>query len=463
MDSLFHPRSIAVIGASRDRIGSFMLNIIVEHGFQGKIYPVNRNGGEVLGTKAYSSLQDIPGPVDYAFIQVPARASVQVIKDCAAKGVKLATLFTAGFSESEIEGGSELEQELVSAARQHGIRFLGPNCMGIYCPAVSLAFAMDFPKESGPVGVLCQSGGNASHIVRAASQHGIRFSKVISYGNAADLNETDILEYLAQDTETKVIIAYIEGVKQGKRFSQVLRATTPIKPVIVLKGGQSEAGAETVISHTGSLAGSREIWDSLLKQAGAVQACDVDECVDIALAFLSMKPPHGRRTAIIGFGGGPTVQAADDCCRAGLTLPRLSEEIKDELKKFTPMAGDIFRNPVDASHIFWTPSDVAHAVGIVGNWERIDLLILHMALDARASPRVLPQMLGPVPEAFIRAAKDVGKPAALVASAAHSTKAYQGVLKVQQMCVESGLPFYPSVLRAGNAIDKLIRYYQARG
>lgn len=159
LDSLFHPSSIAIVGASPNPANSFMLNIILKHGFSGKIYPVNSSGSDVLGIKAYTSVGEIPDTVDYAYLQVPAKATVQVIKDCAAKKVKLATIFTAGFGESEIEGGSSLEHEVMDAAIKGGVRLLGPNCMGFYCPNAQLAYAYEFPRESGPVGVLCQSGG----------------------------------------------------------------------------------------------------------------------------------------------------------------------------------------------------------------------------------------------------------------------------------------------------------------
>jgi acyl-CoA synthetase (NDP forming) len=439
---------------------SFM-EVIVEHGFPGNVYPVNHRGGEVLGHKAYTSVRDIPGPVDYAFLQVPAKATIEVIRDCGVKGVKLAAFFTAGFGESEIKGGSELEQELLRVARQGGVRLLGPNCMGFYCPAARLSFAYNLPQESGPVGALCQSGGHSGHLVRAGAQRGIRFSKVISYGNAIDLNEAELLEYFAEDPETKIIIVYIEGVRQGVRFFQALRTATRAKPVIVFKGGRQEAGVQAALSHTGSLAGSAEVWDSLLKQAGAIQAYTIDECVDIALAFRFMVPPRSRRTAVIGGGGGATVQAADECSSAGLILPPLPNEIKDELKKFLPVAGNIFKNPVDMSgvHSFQT---IAQSIKLVGDWSEVDLIITHIGVEIGPDAMMKKNLLEPVADVFIRATKEVGKPAALVAYAFYTAPACLGILKVQQMCCEAGLPFYPSIQRAANAIDKLIRYYHAR-
>jgi acyl-CoA synthetase (NDP forming) len=458
-DSLFHPSSIAMVGASPDPANSFMLNIMLKHGFGGKIYPVNSAASEVLGLKAYASIKEIPDTVDYAFLQAPAKAIIQVIRDCAAKKVKLVTVFSAGFGESEIEGGGKLEHELADAAREGGVRLLGPNCMGLYCPAAHLAFASEFPRESGPVGVLCQSGGNSMQLVRAAAQRGIRFSKLVSYGNAADINESDLMEYFAKDLETRVIIAYIEGAKEGRRFSDALRATARVKPVILLKGGRNEGGAIAALSHTGSLAGSREVWDGLLKQANALQVYSIDECVDVALALLFMRPPSSRRAVIIGLGGGATVLATDDCYDAGLMLPPLPEQTKQALRKVTREAGKIFKNPVDLSDMFAFPSQIAHSVKVAGSGTGADLLIIHFGLEV--GPYVIGlKRVTPVAEAIMDAVREIGKPTALVVHAAYSDDALQAFLKVQRMCAEAGMPFYSAFRRAVSAINKVIDYHQ---
>jgi acyl-CoA synthetase (NDP forming) len=290
----------------------------------------------------------------------------------------------------------------------------------------------------------------------------MRFSKVISYGNAIDLNEAELMEYFAQDPETKVVIAYIEGVKEGRRFYQALRAAAQAKPVIVFKGGQTAAGAVAALSHTGSLAGSKELWESLVRQAGAIQAYNIDECVDIALACLLMKLPGGRRAAVIGNGGGASVQAADDCYRAGLVLPTIPDDIRGELKKFIPVAGNIFRNPLDIGGIFDKPREIAHTVTAVGKWTGVDLLILNTGIGLAGDYMVELNFLQPAAEAFISAAKEVDKPAAVVVHAVYSVKAYQGFFQVRQMCAEAGIPFYPSIQQAANSIDKVIRYHEGR-
>ena len=461
-DSLFHPSSIAMVGMTDDPNGALMMEILLGEGFKGQVYPVNLRGGKVLGIDAYTSIKDIPDPVDYAFLRVPAKAAIQVIKDCAAKGVKLAALFSGGFGEGEEAGDNELKQNLLNIAHQGGVRLLGPNCIGFYCPAARVAFCTRSPKETGPVGVLCQSGGNSVQFLRSATRNGIRFSKIISYGNAADINETDLLEYFAHDPETRVIIAYIEGIKNGRRFFQALKTASHAKPVIMLKGGQSEAGAAAALSHTGSLAGTKQVWDSLFKQVGAIQAYSIDECLDIASALLLIKHPASRKVAIMGFGGGTAVLAADDCYRAGLLLPPLPETIKNELKKFMPVTGNIFTNPVDFNLLYIHPEKVAQAVKVVGSWSGIDLLILHLKVESTHATLIEQGLLEPLAEAFIGAAKQVDKPVALVVHAIHSAESYQGFLKVQQMCLEAGIPCYLSIQHTLNAIDKLVKYYETR-
>jgi len=448
---------MAVIGATSNIARSVQITAMVKLGFKGQFYHVNQSGTEVLGLKAYTSLKDIPGPVDYVFVQVPAKTTVQVLKDCAAKGVKLVTLFTAGFSESENEFGAELEKELLDIARTGGVRLLGPNCLGVYNPPIHLTFGPLFPK-SGPVGMLCQSGGYSYQLVSAAAERGIFFSKVISYGNALDINEVELMEYFAQDQETKLVIAYIEGVRDGTRFFQVLKATARIKPVIVYKGGQTPVGAAAALSHTSSLAGSKEVWDSLIKQAGAIQAHSLEECVDIAAAFSFMKPPAGRRAVIMGYGGGATVQAADDCYRANLQLPPIPENIKEQLKKAVSVPGNIFRNPLDVLNVVLDANRLGRTTSTMGKWSGVDFLLLVLNIQLTGDFLTEINVLEPAMDAFISAARETDKPAAVVVQAVYSRKAHEFFFKARQMCAEASTAFYPSVRQAVDSINKLITY-----
>ena len=244
LEFLFRPRSLALVGittANPEHWTRSFLDAVLEFQFDGPFYLVNPKGGEINGHRVYPSLQDIPQTIDYVIGLVPARASLGLVEECAAKGVRAIHFCTAGFSETGEEEGIRLETKLIELARSHGIRVIGPNCLGIYCPQSRLSFGPVFPRESGPVGVISQSGGNANYLIRQAALRGIRFSKVISYGNARDLDESDFLEYLAADADTQVIAMYIEGIKDGKRFRRALEKATKQKPVILLKGGRTEA------------------------------------------------------------------------------------------------------------------------------------------------------------------------------------------------------------------------------
>ena len=358
LEYLFHPRSIAIVGVSSNPGnwgGGVWPRVLQEMGFAGDLYLVNPEFSQFRSMKVYPSLKDIPGSVDLVIVSVPAPAVPRVMEDCVTKGVKVAHIFSAGFRENG-EEGARLEMEITKIAAKGGVRILGPNCMGVYHPAGGLSWRPDFPRESGGLAFLSQSGFNSTNVLKQAEVRGIRFSKLISYGNACDLNETDFLEYLASDPETRVIAAYIEGVKDGQRFFRVLREVAKAKPVVLLKAGRTEAGWRASASHTGALATKDATWNSLFKQTGAIRVDSMEELIDTVVAFLHMPTPKNRRTALIGFGGGQSVLGADYCVNAGLLIPLLPARVREELSRFTPKAGASLANPFDVP-ISWTPRD----------------------------------------------------------------------------------------------------------
>jgi len=464
LEFLFQPKSIALVGIpsnSANPLVDMFLRPLVEFGFAGELYPVNPKGSKVLGLEFYPSIKDIPGAVDYVIGAVPARFSHQVTQDCAAKGVKAISFYTAGFSETGEESGAALEAEIVNTARRGGVRVLGPNCMGIYCPKGRLAYWPDFPKESGPVAYLCQSGGNSIHLVWMGAPRGIRFSKVISFGNACDLNEADFLDYFTYDPDTRIIAAYIEGVKDGRQFLKVLSKAAEAKPVIILKGGRSEAGTKAAASHTGALTTDDATWDALCKQLGVIQVSSMEELADVIVTFLFL-PPCGRNVAIVTAGGGVSVLAADDCESSGLAVPPLPAEIQDQLRHCTTGIGNILRNPVDLSDVFFDPQGVANALRIISSWQGIDLLILPLIggvplqSGRRMSYDVLVDIVpnwGTLPP----------KPTAIVVQPGTHPDASQDAFRVQQEFASAGFPVYPTMVRAAKAINKFISYHQRRG
>jgi len=344
----FAPRSLAFIGASSDtnKWGYRILSNIVHGGFQGKIYPVNPKGGEALGLQFYKNLAEVPETPDLVIIVVPPVAMVDTIKGCISKGIKAGVVVTAGFAEVS-ESGAAVQDEMVVLARQGGMRLIGPNCFGILSPSAKLYAQMPpiFPSD-GRIAVVSQSGNVGLTIARRAMALDFGCSRLISIGNEADLHAEDFLEYLADDDNTGVILAYIEGLKDGRRFFQVARDTCFKKPIVMIKVGETEAGASAARSHTAALSGSAEVFDGISRQAGIVRADNLLELMNLGYGFLCHPIPRGRRVGIATLGGGWGVLAADACARLGLDVVKLPQDVIKELDSFLP-AWWSRNNPVD--------------------------------------------------------------------------------------------------------------------
>ena len=470
LDFIFHPRSVAVAGASPPQpgfggMGSGFVISLQEMGCPA-VYPVNPHHEEIEGLKCYPSLLEIEGPVDHVISSVPARAVPSLIDDCIAKGVNSIHFFTAGFSETGEEELAKLEAEIVRRAVKAGLRVLGPNCMGLYAPASGLSFMPGFPTEPGPVAFISQSGGNAADMVVNSAPRGIRFSKVVSYGNAADIDESELLEYLADDPESEIICAYIEGVKDGRTFFQAMRRAAAAKPVIVLKGGRPDAGTRAVHSHTGALAGSMDVFDALLRQVGAVRADSVEEMVDLTVAFRWAGTLAGPGVAVVGGGGGFSVFAADELDEAGLSCPILPQATQRELSEFTPAAGTSVRNPVDTIAIF-DPSKLGDTVRVVGLAENIHVVMFHTSFSFggwRRSARWFdPETYREkAAEALVEARQACGVPVVVVLRPPLNVESMEQALAFQELCWRADIPVFPSIPRAASALAKLLRWRQVR-
>jgi len=473
LEPLFCPRSIAVIGASTNeaKFGGRFLQALLDFGYRGPLYPVNPKGSEILGLKMYPSVRDIPGPVDLADIMVPARLVPQVLEDCLAKGVRAAQIYTSGFAETHEEQGRLLEEELKALAKR-GIRIIGPNCFGVYCPegGHTLLPGGDFPRESGPVAFISQSGGHAVEFGRLARGAGIRFSKAVSYGNACDVNESDLLEYMAHDPKTRIITMYLEGPRQGRRFLRLVDEVAREKPVLIWKAGLTGAGARAVYSHTASLAGEEAIWEALFRQTAARRVNSLEELADAAVAFLHLPPATGRRVGIVGGGGGISVAAADACDRAGLEVPPLSHDIQERLRSVLPPAGAAFRNPVDLGTPIVFPNVFEAVVEAVASADNIDTVIATQAMYY-----VLTGKLGPPPEqrpAAVRALVEVapkvrdkyGKPVVIVlpigGDELDMLDAEKGRREIRDSYLEMGVLSYPTLERAVRAVAHVSHYHE---
>ena len=356
LEPIFHPRSIAIVGVPRDvrspRGGGFLL-ALMEQGFheQKPLYLVNPNTDEIRGLKSYPSLLDTPGPVDHVISSVPARAVEQLVEQSIEKGVRSIHFYTAGFAESGDANLARLQDEVIAKATAAGIRVIGPNCMGLYVPGEQIAFQGGFPTESGNVMAISQSGGNAMEIVFGLAQRGVRFSKLVSFGNGADVDAPELFDYAAADPESEVVISYLEGAGDGRALFEAVKRCARVKPTIILKGGLTAAGARAANSHTGSLAGSQQVFEAMCRQTGAIRAETMIELHDLLIGVTTnARHVQGQRAMMVGGGGGFSVLAADAMARVGVDLPELADETTAELRELMPVAGNSIRNPIDASH-----------------------------------------------------------------------------------------------------------------
>lgn len=463
LDYIFHPRSVAIAGVSSTPQGGAgmgggmgFLDSIREMGFRGPLYPINPKASQIAGLPCYPSLRDAPGPVDHVISSVPAPVVPRLVEDAIATGVKTIHFFTAGFSETGEADRVELEQQAMARLRTAGIRVIGPNCMGLYVPSAGLSFMPGFPIESGHTAFISQSGANAGDFVRAAAARGVRFSKVVSYGNAADLNEADFFAYAADDPETHQIFAYIEGVRAGRRFVEALRHAARRKPVVILKGGRTAAGARAAASHTGSLAGSLDVFDALCRQSGALRVPTLDDLVDLAVAFHFLPPPAGKGVAVVGAGGGTSVLAADAIDAAGLEVPPLPEEVQAELRRFTPVAGTSVRNPLDVMSIFETEQFVT-TMRLAAQADVIDMVLFHTNFDWRRRGAD-GSRLNETVQNLIRAGEASPKPIAVSVKPALSSDGAVETISFMDACARAGIAVFPGIDRAARALAGLVRW-----
>ncbi|MGE5509593.1 MAG: acetate--CoA ligase alpha subunit [Chitinophagales bacterium] len=349
LSSFFAPGAVAVIGASNTpgKVGHSLVKNLRDSGYAGKVFPVNPKEPEILGLPAYPSIGAVGQPIDLAVVSIPAAHVLKTAEECAKAGVKHLIVISAGFKETGAEG-SKLERELVEICRTNGMNLLGPNCLGMmdtYTP-MNASFAGTFPSK-GQIAFISQSGAICSAILDWSLERGIGFSKFVSLGNKAGLDETDFIEDAADDPYTKVILCYIEGVTDGKRFIEVARKASKKKPIILLKSGISEAGARAASSHTGSLAGNDRTYQTVFEQCGLIRVRSLDELFALATVFTTQPFPEGDRVAILTNAGGPGIIAADNVeTVGGLTMARFAKETIEAMREKLPAESNLY-NPVD--------------------------------------------------------------------------------------------------------------------
>ncbi|MBM4127487.1 MAG: GNAT family N-acetyltransferase, partial [Nitrospira sp.] len=380
---LFHPRSVAVVGASRNRtsIGHRVLESLQGGGFTGSIIPVNPHATEIAGLPAFPSLRAIADPVDLAVIAVPPQTVLTVIDDCAMKQVPAAILITAGFAETD-ESGILLEQQLHDKVRQHGIRLIGPNCFGVMHldPTVRLnATYTPIVPPAGRVALASESGGMGLAVVTAAQRLNLGLNSFVSVGNHADVSTIDLLEYWEQDEAVEVILLYLETVTNPRRFRQIAQRVGRTKPIVALKAGRTSAGQQAAGSHTAALATDDKAIAALFTQCGVIRAHTLDEFLTLATGLSNQPRPTGRRVGIVTNSGGPGVLCADSCAGEGLSMPQLPQHTRSTLASFLPRTAAL-RNPVDVIG-FATEEQHARTVNTILTSDDLDaLIIVHVSV-----------------------------------------------------------------------------------
>ncbi|MFH1456074.1 MAG: CoA-binding protein [archaeon] len=378
MDKFFNAQSVAIIGVSANekKVGHTIYKNLLQNGYKGKIYPVNPNIKKVLGETVYPTLNDIPDSIDLAVIAIPAKLVLNILDECGKKKIKHVIIISSGFKET---GNFELEKKLKDKLKEHEIKAIGPNCLGTF-DAYSNLDLLFLPREKmqrpekGVISFISQSGALGAAMLDKASSLGYGFSKFISYGNATSLNESDCLEYLEKDRNTKVICLYIEGVSDAKRFMEVAKNVAEKKPVIVIKGGATMEGSKATLSHTGSLAGQHHVYNAAFKQTGLIQVETLEELFLVAKLFEKGRVPKGLNVQVITNGGGYGILCTDAIVKNGLKLAQIKDSTKNKLKKLLPDITTI-GNPIDLVGDA-DPKRYEHALIAVSKDKNIDIILL---------------------------------------------------------------------------------------
>jgi acyl-CoA synthetase (NDP forming) len=477
LDPLFYPRGIAVVGASKSliKMGSITLLSITTGGFEGGIYPVHPKADKIMGLTSYQNFKSVPDDADLVVVCVPAPAVPDVIEESIDAGIRAAVIISSGFAEVG-KDGKKLQDEVLKIARGGGMRFVGPNCMGICNSSVKLHALMNMMMPiPGNISFVSQSGTLGTMNMLTASGYGVGFNKFVSSGNEADIKTEDLIEYYANDQDTKVVLSFIEGIRDGRRFFEVSREVTKKKPFIVLKVGTTKAGAKAASSHTSALSGSDVINDAAFRQAGIIRARSQTEMQDLVKAFSLLSSPKGRRVGILTAGGGSGVLCADACEKAGLEVPSLSKEVIEELNKYLPPFWS-HGNPIDITasggfggsaggaglsaitkclDALLRSDDIDSVITMTMDFSSgmIDAVIANLPLKPRDKDSIIKLASGIMPKAggiftdgLVKFSKKYGKPVVGMGMGG------SGLLK------SYGIPSYSDPERAAFALSKLVEY-----
>jgi acyl-CoA synthetase (NDP forming) len=464
LERALNPRTVVVIGDKRANGYLWLRNMST---FAGEVYsvqvdPHEISGIEELGVPNFLSLADVPGEIDYALCAVPRQIAPRIIADCAAKHVAGVALFTSGFAETGEEEGTRLQAEIGRIAREAGLALIGPNCMGVYNAQLGVRQSSEQQAgEAGPVGFISQSGTHAINFSLIGAAQGVRISTSVSIGNAEVLDVPDYLDYLAEDAGTQVIAMYVEGVKDGRRLVESMRRASERKPVVVWKGGATEAGARATASHTASLATSSAVWDAAVRQAGAIATDTIDDTVDTLKALLHCKPATGRGMGLMAMTGGQSVVITDAFVRAGLEVPLLTAKSYEQLGEFFNIIGGSYRNPLDMGGTIGfggQPEQLERLLRILDEDEHVDAIAMELASGFlarrwQADPASLDALLEPL----VAHQAQSGKPFVTIVHPGHLEDV---TAKARARVAERGLPAFHSFERAARALARAVDYWR---
>ena len=455
LDRMFNPKTVVVIGDKGPNYMWLKNNIpFKEQG--GNLYSVQIDesqiaGIEELGIENFTALSDIPEPIDYAVVAVPRQVSPYVLKDLIEAKAAGAGFFTSGFAETGEELGVTLQEQLTAMAREADFNVVGPNCMGLYLPKVGVRFSAEVPVAGdGRVGFLSQSGTHSIMFSLVAGANGVHLSRCASFGNAIVLDISDYLEYLTEDPETDVIAMYVEGVRDGKRFVKALREACRRKPVVVWKGGQTEAGARATMSHTASLAAPQTVWEGIMRQCGAIATNGLDETVDAVKLLLTAKRASGKRMALMAMTGGQSVSITDAFGKAGMEVPRLSDASYEELGSFFNIVGGSYQNPLDmAGTVQGKPEILDRILRILDADPNVDAIAMEQsAMFGARQWKEHPERLDEMLDTLAAHTERSTKPFLVVMHPAHE-EAF--VVDVRLKFAARGISVFPNFERAARA------------
>lgn len=458
LDRAFNPQTIVVVGDKLDR-RFFWLSRQQE--FKGNLYsvqisPKDIEAIEAMGIRNFTSVLDVPDPVDLVIVSVPRSAAPAVLDDCIRKNVAAAHFFTSGFAETSTEEGIILEKILMKKAEGADFHLIGPNCMGIFNPAAGVKQSKEqYSGVSGPIGFISQSGTHAVDFSLEAHLQGLDICKSVSFGNGIVLDSADYLEYFTEDDSVKAIGMYIEGPKNGERFFHALKEAAAKKPVVIWKGGRTKAGSRAIASHTGSMAAPAAIWEAAVKQCRAVSAAGMEELIDILKAISFLKPVKGDRVAVTGGSGGLSVAVADVFDEAGLVVPTLTQKSYDEFASFFSLIGGGYQNPIDTGNA--NAEEMERILNILASDENVDNIVLLQTARVRSA-----RLINKIIEETTTLQKATSKPVAAIVSSAFSLDQVQQTHELIGRLQAGGVPTFTSLERGARAIRKTFEYYRMK-